>query len=87
MRVLVVSHGHPAFSIGGAEVASHSLFRGLNAKPETEAFYLAALVLLAGCCLPLVEVFAATRVPKTDHHPWKVGLGAVYVYSCVCTLF
>jgi glycosyltransferase involved in cell wall biosynthesis len=41
MRVLVVSHGHPAFSIGGAEVASHALFRGLNATPETEAFYLA----------------------------------------------
>lgn len=41
MRVLIVSHGHPAFSIGGAEVASHALFRGLNAAPDTEAFYLA----------------------------------------------
>jgi glycosyltransferase involved in cell wall biosynthesis len=41
MRVLVISHGHPAFSIGGAEVASHALFRGLGALPGTEAFYLA----------------------------------------------
>lgn len=41
MRVLIVSHGHPAFSIGGAEVASHALFRGLQAQPGVEAFYLA----------------------------------------------
>ncbi len=41
MRVLIVSHGHPAFSIGGAEIASHNLFRALNATGEHEAFYLA----------------------------------------------
>jgi glycosyltransferase involved in cell wall biosynthesis len=41
MRVLIVSHGHPAFSIGGAEVASHALFRGLQAVPGITAFYLA----------------------------------------------
>lgn len=41
MRVLVVSHGHPAFSIGGAEVASHALFRGLDAMDGIEAHYLA----------------------------------------------
>jgi glycosyltransferase involved in cell wall biosynthesis len=41
MRVLVLSHGHPAFSIGGAEIASHNLFQGLNRAPDVEAFYLA----------------------------------------------
>lgn len=41
MRVLIISHGHPAFSIGGAEMASYNLFVGLNRLPETEAFYLA----------------------------------------------
>jgi glycosyltransferase involved in cell wall biosynthesis len=41
MRVLIVSHGHPAFSIGGAEVASHNLMRGLNALNGVEAHYLA----------------------------------------------
>ena len=41
MRVLVISHGHPAFSIGGAEMASYNLFQGLNRLPGTEAFYLA----------------------------------------------
>jgi glycosyltransferase involved in cell wall biosynthesis len=41
MRVLVVSHGHPAFSIGGAEVAAHALFRGLDRQPGIEAWFLA----------------------------------------------
>jgi glycosyltransferase involved in cell wall biosynthesis len=41
MRVLIISHGHPAFSIGGAEIASHNLFSGLNHLPGIEAFYLA----------------------------------------------
>lgn len=41
MRVLIISHGHPAFSIGGAEMASHHLFQGLNQLDGVEAFYLA----------------------------------------------
>ena len=41
MRVLIVSHGHPDFSIGGAEVAAHNLFRAINATPGHEAHFLA----------------------------------------------
>jgi glycosyltransferase involved in cell wall biosynthesis len=49
MRVLIVSHGHPAFSIGGAEIAAHNLFRAINAvgaentpgEDLHEAFFLA----------------------------------------------
>ena len=41
MRILIISHGHPAFSIGGAEVASHNLFRALDAVDGVDAFYLA----------------------------------------------
>lgn len=40
MRILIISHGHPSFSIGGAEVASHTLFRAFNEDPAHEAFYL-----------------------------------------------
>ena len=40
MRVLIISHGHPSFSIGGAEVASHALFRAIDALPGHEAYYL-----------------------------------------------
>src|SRR5690606_35115845 len=39
--ILVISHGHPAFSLGGAEIASHNLFLGLNKLPGVEAFYFA----------------------------------------------
>jgi glycosyltransferase involved in cell wall biosynthesis len=41
MKVLVVSHGHPSFSIGGAEVASYNLHLGLNELPGCESHYLA----------------------------------------------
>jgi glycosyltransferase involved in cell wall biosynthesis len=41
MHVLIISHGHPAFSIGGAEVASHNLFRALGQTEGVDAFYLA----------------------------------------------
>ncbi|MBX6366509.1 MAG: glycosyltransferase family 4 protein [Rhodospirillales bacterium] len=41
MRILIISHGHPAFSLGGAEIASHNLFLGLNKLPGVETFYLA----------------------------------------------
>ena len=41
MRTLILSHGHPAFSIGGAEVASYNLHRGLNQLPGCESHYLA----------------------------------------------
>jgi glycosyltransferase involved in cell wall biosynthesis len=41
MKILVVSHGHPAFSIGGAEIASHNLFTALDQLPGVEAYYLA----------------------------------------------
>lgn len=41
MRVLMLSHGHPAFSIGGAEVASYNLFNGLNELEGIDCHYLA----------------------------------------------
>jgi glycosyltransferase involved in cell wall biosynthesis len=45
MRVLIVSHGHPAFSIGGAEIASHNLFHAINNTGNDEdahqAYFLA----------------------------------------------
>ena len=41
MKTLILSHGHPAFSIGGAEVASYNLHKGLNELPDCESHYLA----------------------------------------------
>jgi glycosyltransferase involved in cell wall biosynthesis len=41
MRVLVVSHGHPSLSLGGAEIASYNLHKGLQACEGTDTHYLA----------------------------------------------
>jgi glycosyltransferase involved in cell wall biosynthesis len=41
MKILMLSHGHPSFSIGGAEVASYNLHKGLNALDGVESHYLA----------------------------------------------
>jgi hypothetical protein len=41
LRVLVVSHGHPSFSLGGAEIASYNLHKGLNRLEGVGSRYLA----------------------------------------------
>jgi hypothetical protein len=41
LRVLIISHGHPSMSLGGAEVASYNLHKGLNELDGVESFYLA----------------------------------------------
>jgi hypothetical protein len=40
-RILIISHGHPTFSLGGAEVASYNLFQGIQDLPGYESHYLA----------------------------------------------
>lgn len=41
MRVLIVAHGHPEISVGGAERAAYSLFQHLQATDGIEATFLA----------------------------------------------
>lgn len=41
-RVLVMSHGHPDFSLGGGEIAAYNLYKGYKADPNVEqAWFLA----------------------------------------------
>ena len=40
LRVLVASHSHPAVAKGGAEIAAHNLFLALQARPDSEAWFL-----------------------------------------------
>ena len=40
LRILIVSHGHPALIAGGAEIIAHDLFRDLNESGEAEASFL-----------------------------------------------
>lgn len=41
LRILIVSHGHPSFSLGGAEIASYNLHKGLNETDGVSSRYLA----------------------------------------------
>jgi glycosyltransferase involved in cell wall biosynthesis len=41
LRVLVISHAHPSISLGGGEIASYNLHKGLNALPGVQSVYLA----------------------------------------------
>ncbi|SDP91625.1 Glycosyltransferase involved in cell wall bisynthesis [Phyllobacterium sp. YR620] len=41
LRVLVVSHAHPSISLGGAEIASYNLHKGLNTLSGVQSVYLA----------------------------------------------
>jgi glycosyltransferase involved in cell wall biosynthesis len=40
LRVLVASHGHPAITRGGAETAAYTLYTGLKARTDCEAWFL-----------------------------------------------
>ena len=39
-RVLIVSHGHPAITRGGAEIAAYALFEALERQPAYDAWFL-----------------------------------------------
>ncbi|HWK54498.1 MAG TPA: glycosyltransferase [Hyphomicrobiales bacterium] len=41
MRVVVISHGHPRFGKGGGEIAAYNLYRGLDALPGVDAWFIA----------------------------------------------
>lgn len=43
MKALILSHAHPTFSIGGAQVASYNLFQGLKEQEGWDAHYLAGV--------------------------------------------
>lgn len=43
MKALILSHAHPRFSIGGAQEASYSLFKGLRSRNDWTAHYLAGI--------------------------------------------
>lgn len=40
LRVLMIAHGHPDFSKGGAEHAAHHLFAALNRRDDCEAWFI-----------------------------------------------
>ncbi|RAI44994.1 glycosyltransferase [Rhodoplanes roseus] len=51
MKVLVIAHGHPDFSVGGAEIAAFNLYRSLKDNPAVER----------------VDFLARTDLPSVSH--------------------
>ncbi len=43
MKALVISHAHPAFSIGGAQAAAYNLHLGIREQPGWSSHFLAAM--------------------------------------------
>jgi glycosyltransferase involved in cell wall biosynthesis len=42
MKILVIAHAHPDFSVGGAEIAAYNLFQAIRSRDDvTEAIFLA----------------------------------------------
>jgi glycosyltransferase involved in cell wall biosynthesis len=56
MKVLVISHGHPDFSIGGAEIAAYNLFRSLQAANGIEEVTFLARTDLASMSLGTIAL-------------------------------
>ena len=62
-RALIISHGHPSFSLGGGEVASYNLHNGLHDLPGWESHYLARVA------PPIAPGRAASPLPLTAPPP------------------
>ncbi|MEZ4630568.1 MAG: glycosyltransferase family 4 protein [Deinococcales bacterium] len=41
MRVMIIAHGHPDFSKGGAEIAAYNLFKSLRKQPDVNVLFVA----------------------------------------------
>lgn len=62
MKALILSHAHPAYSIGGAQVAAYNLHLGLKQHPDWEPHFLAGIG-------PPVTPHRDTRIMKMDRGP------------------
>lgn len=69
MKALVISHAHPAFSIGGAEVAAYNLYRALPGLDDiSEAVFLARTD-LPGRSHGSISLF------RENEYLWRQGIG------------
>jgi glycosyltransferase involved in cell wall biosynthesis len=68
VRVLVISHGHPDFALGGGELAAHSLYRTLRATAGVDAAWFLARVDRPG------GPTGAITLRRPDEYLWDQGL-------------
>jgi len=67
-RILVVSHGHPDFSLGGAEVAAYNLYLGYQQQPEVEQAWFLARVDRGGA--PTGKI----SIRRKNEYLWEQGI-------------
>jgi glycosyltransferase involved in cell wall biosynthesis len=69
-RILVISHGHPDFQIGGGEIAAYNLFKGYKENPTVEAAWFLGRI-DRGAHPPSGAI---TRY-RPDEYLWEQGTG------------
>ncbi|MBN1008309.1 glycosyltransferase family 4 protein [Amphritea pacifica] len=68
-RILVISHGHPDFSLGGAEIAAYNLFNAYQQHPDVEdSWFLARADRGRGAT-------GQIRKRRENEYLWEQGIG------------
>lgn len=68
-RILVIAHGHPDFSLGGAEIAAYNLFTSYRSHPDVEdAWFLARADRGRGAN-------GAISMRRENEYLWEQGVG------------
>jgi glycosyltransferase involved in cell wall biosynthesis len=69
MKVLVIAHAHPDFSVGGAEIAAYNLFRTVKARSAYgEAIFLARSELAS-------QPHGSIMLRRTGEYLWRQDIG------------
>jgi hypothetical protein len=69
MKVLVIAHAHPDFSVGGAEIAAYNLFRTVKARSAyDEAIFLARSELAS-------QPHGSIMLRRTGEYLWRQEIG------------
>ena len=69
MKVMVIAHAHPDFSVGGAEIAAYNLYRTLKARPDhAEAVFLARGALAS-------QAHGSIMLRRPGEYLWRQDIG------------
>jgi hypothetical protein len=69
MKVMVIAHAHPDFSVGGAEIAAYNLYRTLRARPAyAESVFLARSDLAS-------QAHGSIMLRRPGEYLWRQDIG------------
>lgn len=69
MKVLVIAHGHPDFSVGGAELAAYNLYKALDGHPSVKE-----ITFLARTDHPSISP-GAIGLKRRNEYLWRQDIG------------